>query len=257
MQVNNKLPVTIALWRAPHDTTFAFTFSTLGASRSLGRVWINGWKEKKTWHQPLFSALELILHNYMTIWSMLPAGNYGLTYWSSIQLIKHTSAWSAPIPNCPNWFPPNEYTSPSADIQTVCHSPAATLSIRIPSNEDTHVGLNSSSVHPCPHCNKLSQKYSSSTRNGEKLSKKEQKELSLFDWTWSWSTSRYLFLHHFLLYLHIGQLSIKETPADDGLYRGSKYLDCKWSGHGKWKPGRKEKGSIRRKNQWIEICLAD
>lgn len=32
------IPVMIALWRAPQDTTFALTFSRLGASRSRGKV---------------------------------------------------------------------------------------------------------------------------------------------------------------------------------------------------------------------------
>lgn len=62
-----------------------------------------------------------------------------------------TSAWSQPVPNCPNWFPPNEYTAPSAEAQIVCHRPAATSSIRIPNKDDTHVGLSSSSVLPWPH----------------------------------------------------------------------------------------------------------
>lgn len=129
------IPVTRAVWRAPQDMVFTLTFSKLGQSSSLGRV-----------------CTIIQVNNYKLI-----------SHITSVGCLRGTSAWSEPVPSCPNWFPPNAYTSPSADVQTVCHRPAATTSIRIPNKEDTQVGLSSSSVLPCPHFSKTRWHYFSIT----------------------------------------------------------------------------------------------
>jgi len=135
----------------------------------------------------------------------------------------YTSAWSEPVPSCPNWFPPNAYTSPPLEMQTVCHNPAATASIWTVSNEDTQVGLNTSSVPPCPHCNTSQSSFIKSLsweviihstdarrKNTELTSKKDSSD-PLLEWASSW-TSTLLFLHHF----YFTYISIPESSRCKG-----------------------------------------